>query len=135
MFKHEIRRQMSVYFETQQTVIQSTTMTDFSFGFSEGSFLLLNGQKHLRSVPEDLISNKQKRTERIYQKRRRHWYYQSALKHGRRIFLYSAMRELVCSRQLLARAALKQLRSFTMSDSESIFQQQFCEYHGYDGCD
>ena len=31
-------------------------MTDFSFGFTEGSFLLLNGQKHLRSVAEDLIS-------------------------------------------------------------------------------
>ena len=39
----------------------------FSFGFTEGSFLLLNGQKHLKSVAEDLISNKQKRTERIYQ--------------------------------------------------------------------
>ena len=35
-------------------------MADFSFGFTEGSFLLLNGQKHLRSVPEDLTSNKQK---------------------------------------------------------------------------
>ena len=51
---------MSVYFETQQTVIQSTPMADFSFGFTSGSFLLLNGQKHLRSVVEDLISNKQK---------------------------------------------------------------------------
>ena len=30
-------------------------MADFSFGFAEGSFLLLNGQKHLKSVPEDLI--------------------------------------------------------------------------------
>ena len=50
---------MSVYFETHQTVIQSTPMADFSFGFAEGSFLLLNSQKHLRSVPEDLISNKQ----------------------------------------------------------------------------
>ena len=37
-------------------------MADFSFGFGEGSFLLLNGQKHLRSVPEDFISNKQNRT-------------------------------------------------------------------------
>ena len=27
-------------------------MADFSFGFAEGSFLLLNGQKHLRSVAE-----------------------------------------------------------------------------------
>ena len=35
-------------------------MADFSFGCAEGSFLLLNVQKHLRSVPEDLISNKQK---------------------------------------------------------------------------
>ena len=40
-------------------------MADFSFGFAEGSFLLLNGQNHLKSVPEDLISNKQKRTKRI----------------------------------------------------------------------
>ena len=44
-------------------------MAGFSFGFTEGSFLLLNGQKHLRSVAEDLISNKQKRIKRIYQKR------------------------------------------------------------------
>ena len=51
---------MSVYFETWQTIIQSTPMVEFSFGFTEGSFLQLNGQKHLRSVEEDLISNKQK---------------------------------------------------------------------------
>ena len=38
--------------------------------------------------------------------------YQSALKHGRRTFLYSAMGELVvCSGQFWARAALKQLPS------------------------
>ena len=48
---------MSVYFETYQTVIQSTPMAEFSFGFTEGSFLQLNGRKHLISV-EDLISNK-----------------------------------------------------------------------------
>ena len=36
---------------------------------------------------------------------------QSALKHGRRAFLYSAMGELVCSGQLWARAALRQLSS------------------------
>ena len=59
---------MSVYFETQQTVIKSTPMADFTFGFTESSFLLLNGQKHLRSVAEDLISNKQKGTERMCQK-------------------------------------------------------------------
>ena len=68
---------MSVYFETYQTVIQSTSMADFSFGFTEGSFLLLNGQKHLMSVAEDLTSNKQKRTERIYQKRRRHGHHKT----------------------------------------------------------
>ena len=51
---------MSLYFESYQTVIQSTPMADFSFGFAEGSFLLLNGQKHLRSVAENLRSNKQK---------------------------------------------------------------------------
>ena len=77
MFRHEIRRQMSVYFETQQTVIQSTPMADKSFGFIEGSFFLLKGQKHLRSVAEDLISNKQKRTKRIYQKRRRYGHYKT----------------------------------------------------------
>ena len=60
---------MSVYFETQKTVIQSTPMADFSVGFTEGSFLLLNSQKHLTSVAEDLISNKHKRTKRIYQER------------------------------------------------------------------
>ena len=32
---------------------------------------------------------------------------QSASKHGQRTFLYSAMRELVCSGQLWVRAALK----------------------------
>ena len=52
-------------------------MADFGFDFTEGSFLLLNGQKHLMSVAEDLTSNKQKRTERIYQKRRRHRHYKT----------------------------------------------------------
>ena len=53
---------MSVYLETWQTVIHSTTMAEFSFGFTctEGSFLQLNGQKQLR--PEDLIGNNQKIT-------------------------------------------------------------------------
>ena len=50
-------------------------MNQFSFGFTEGSFLQLNGQKLLRS--EDLISNKQKRTEKIYQKRRKHGHYKT----------------------------------------------------------
>ena len=40
-------------------------MAGFSFGFIEGSFLQLNSQKNLRSVAENLISNKQKRTKRI----------------------------------------------------------------------
>ena len=31
-------------------------MADFSFGFTEGSFLLLNGHKHLRLAEEDLIT-------------------------------------------------------------------------------
>ena len=35
-------------------------MAEFSFGFTEGSFSWLDGQKHFRSVAEDLISNKQK---------------------------------------------------------------------------
>ena len=74
---HEIRRQMSIYFETYQIVIQSTSMANFSFGFTEGSFLLLKGQKRLMSVAEDLTSNKQKRTERICQKRRRHGHYET----------------------------------------------------------
>ena len=50
---------MSAYFETRQNVIQSTPMADFSFGFTEDSFLSLNGQKQLKSVAESLISNKQ----------------------------------------------------------------------------
>ena len=68
---------MSVYFETSKTVILSTPMADYSFGFTEGSFLLFKGQKHLRSVAEGLISNKQKRTKRIYQKRQRHEHYKA----------------------------------------------------------
>ena len=43
---------------TPGTVIQSRPMADFSFGFTEGSILLLNGQKHLRSIAEDLISKR-----------------------------------------------------------------------------
>ena len=65
MFRHEIKMQMSVYFDTSQTIIQSTPMAECSFGVTEGSFLQFNGQKHLRSVAEDLISNKQKRAKRI----------------------------------------------------------------------
>ena len=55
-------------------------MVEFSFGTAEGSFLLLNGQKHLRSVAENLTNNKQKRTQRIYQKRRR---YEIFRRHGK----------------------------------------------------
>ena len=43
-------------------------MAEFSFGFCEDCLLQLNGQKQLRSVAEDLISNKHKRTDRIYRK-------------------------------------------------------------------
>ena len=58
-------------------LIQSILMAESSFDFTEGSFLQLNGQKHLRSVAEDLISNKRKRTKRIYQKRWRHGHYKT----------------------------------------------------------
>ena len=51
-------------------------MAEFSFCFTESSFLQLNGQKHLRSVAEDsMINDKQKITKRIYQKRRRHGHF------------------------------------------------------------
>ena len=53
---------MPVYFETKQTLIRSTPMAEISFGLIEGRFLQLNGQKHLESVADDLIGNKQKRT-------------------------------------------------------------------------
>ena len=35
-------------------------MAEFSFVFTDGRFLQLNDQKYLRSVAEDLLSNKQK---------------------------------------------------------------------------
>ena len=38
-------------------------MAEVSFGFTEGSFLQLNGQQHLRSVAADLITNKQKKNQ------------------------------------------------------------------------
>ena len=66
------------------------------------------------------------RTERVQYSRLK----QSASKHGRRTFLCSAMRELVCDGQLWTRGSF----AVTRSDSKSIFQQQFGEYHGYDGC-
>ena len=43
-------------------------MTDFSFGFTDDSFVLLKGQKHLRSVEEDLISSKQKELKEVIKK-------------------------------------------------------------------
>ena len=52
-------------------------MAGISFSFTEGNFLQLNSQEHLRSVAEDFIGNKQKRTERIYQKLRRHGHYRT----------------------------------------------------------
>ena len=52
-------------------------MAEFNFDLTEGSFLKLNDQKHLRSIAEDLISDKQKRTKRIYQKRGRHRHYKT----------------------------------------------------------
>ena len=50
---------------------------------------------------------------------------QSALKHGRRTFLYSAMGELVCSGQLWARAALKQLRSYKVGIARAFSSNSF----------
>ena len=52
-------------------------MAEFSFGFCEDCLLQLNGQKQLRSVAEDLISNKQKRTDRIYRKQGRDGHYKT----------------------------------------------------------
>ena len=46
-----MKRQMSVYFET---VIQSTPMAEFSFGFTA-----VKRPKHVRSVAEDLISKQE----------------------------------------------------------------------------
>ena len=50
-------------------------MAESSFGITEGSFLQLDGQKHLRSVAEDLISNKQKTSKWIYKKWRKQGQY------------------------------------------------------------
>ena len=50
--------QSQIYYN--KAVIQSTPMAEFSFGFTEGSLLLLKGQKHYRSVAEDLISKSKK---------------------------------------------------------------------------
>ena len=66
------------------------------FGFTEGSFLLLNSQRHLRSVAEDLISNKQKRTKQIYQKRRRHGYHKTL----KSIFLNRSYHCLISTRHM-----------------------------------
>ena len=40
VFMHEIRRRMLACFEKLANVIQSSPMADFSFDFTEGSFLL-----------------------------------------------------------------------------------------------
>ena len=70
VLSHEISRKILVYFETLQTIFQSTPMAELSFGFSEDCLLQLDGQKQSRSIAEDLTSNKWKRTERIYPKQR-----------------------------------------------------------------
>ena len=77
VFTHEIRRQMLACFETLANVIQSAPMADFTFGSIKGSFLLRTGQKHLRSLSEDRISNSQHRIKGIYQKQRRHGRYKT----------------------------------------------------------
>ena len=38
-------------------------------------------------------------------------------------------------RATLGKSGSEAAATVTRSDSESIFQQQVCEYHGYDGCD
>ena len=58
---------MSVYFETWQTVIQSTTMAEFIFGSTEGSFLQLM-QVSISSVtipPGQTLENHLKRAKAI----------------------------------------------------------------------
>ena len=72
-----MKQEADVTLETYQTVIQSTSLADISFGFTEGSFLLLNGEKHLMSAAEDLTSNKQKTTKQIYQKWQRYGHYKT----------------------------------------------------------
>ena len=57
--------------------MQYTPMAEFRFGLTEGNFLQLRGEKRLKTVEKDLISNEQKRTERIYQERRRHRHYKT----------------------------------------------------------
>ena len=52
-------------------------MAEFSFGFCEDCPLQLNGQKQLRSVAEDLISDKHKRSDRIYRKQGRDRHYKT----------------------------------------------------------
>ena len=44
-------------------------MAEFSFGFTEGSFLHLDGQKHLKSIAEDLINNKRRRANEFIKNR------------------------------------------------------------------
>ena len=57
---------------------------------------------------------------------------QSASKHGRRTFLYSEMRELVCKGQLLARVALS-LRQLRRTARVS-YSNSFSENPGNDCC-
>ena len=47
--------------ETLANEIQFVSLTDYSFGFTEGFllFLAVNRPKHLRLLAEDLISNNQ----------------------------------------------------------------------------
>ena len=42
-------------------------MAELSIGFTEGSFLQLNGQKHMKLVTEDLIRIKQKKLNEFIQ--------------------------------------------------------------------
>ena len=60
-------------------------------------------------------------------------YDQSALKHGRRTFLYSAMGDGM-QWATLGKSSSEAASQLQGRIARAFFQQQFGEYHGYDGC-
>ena len=58
--------------------------------------------------------------------------HQSFLKHGRRTFVARWKNWYAAGN--FGQKRLRSSFAVIRSDSESIFQQQFSEYHGYDGC-
>ena len=76
--------------------------------------MLFNGQKHLRSVAKNLVSNKQKRTERTYQKRLRHGHYDTLKQYfstGHNFDFYSACE----NNKKLCRAFNQQTNGLTLN--------------------